>query len=1338
MEQQRHPLVQIRGIMKRLFLSIVVFLLLIGSVQAKTLSYPVAAGADDAYASFGGSVNYYDQTMRLPYSSAGLAAYMRWPINIPTGATITGARVKFIAASTTYDPITIDVVDLDNCPSFVTNPQGYTVLGAHPLVGVNFTGKGFIGNTITTPDITALITDFQGRGGYVAGNYMALRFIHASGYTTSYVYTYEKGAGYAPTLEIDYTGGNVPIEVWMAEPYVRTKQYIYPRISNHNAGDVLYVYLDDALKHTYTIQAADVPANPVDAFQKASGFLMDYTGLTACSSSTDLCHHIDVVVKTAGGTTRNTYTKSWATLHSGYPKVGINEDNAICLRNDAGTGCDLYFPITGFMYDMSKFYPSFGDPFSNALNGFSGNGYDTFQNPASAKSYLNAANNTTDALTGKKWKSFVTLRGEWIPIKRGTTYSVTNSYGVSPVLNGHIYQCTTAGYTYEMTGLSMSSGTPTRVYSRDFLYTIGSTQYSTASAVTALPAGTIPQNKYGIYRFSIDAAGAITVTPGTNNATGYTDLSTYALSSAACPGLPANSRDMGYVVVRSTAAGGFIAGTTALNATGMWTDYRYVTSDVPTYNTGSGSTTNDGGSVWTEVGTYTGNYRTGTIATYNSNCSTPSNSFECSYVNQIKDYPATLGWLWEDEPGNGGPSQWKSPYPYMIDNYTATKSADTDHPHLVGMLGYDFMPPATANTAASSFSYLLNASMFSGTKTLLYDIVTGDIYPYGFTATDGSVSTYSGLPINLESTLAAEDSYIAFNYDVVPHLTVPCPEEVTHYRSCNSVNTAGSGYTVANGLTTSGGTGTGLTVDVKSVSSGGIVSFKINDLGSGYKVNDIITVIQGANTTGRIKLASVWPTGPQLKNELWLRTIHGSKGMEYFHFFCGPENYQLAEAVDYKTAMEVGDGVTPLSTIILQPKSTKYTPATRSVAVPGSSTVSVNLNHAVALAGADGRVDYMVREYGGETWVFAARVKTRGAGEAFINCTDCLAANPLKEWPDSNNTNTKSATIPVTGLAASTVVTVYGEGGRTLTAGSGTITDNFTDYDVHIYRMGTTLPEGDTTAPVISNLTPYGDLPYATTEIIGLNTNENATCRYHATNNTWATMTEMSSTGGTTHTQTVNVAVGLNSFNFKCRDAASNESIALPGSFTVADQAIPQYTVTIIQNGPVKITPDAGTHNYDAGTVLPVTWLTPEHATFQGFSGTCGCTGTTCNPTIASNCTIIGTSTSDPIWTLTVGTPTNGEIITSNVGNIFCGGGSSVCSAQFYSGDVVLAGTVSSGYYGLTWTGDGTGTTTRTVTMNGDKTVGVSSINGRAATLAPTGTKGTINLGGTGGTITLQ
>jgi len=60
-------------------------------------------------------------------------------------------------------------------------------------------------------------------------------------------------------------------------------------------------------------------------------------------------------------------------------------------------------------------------------------------------------------------------------------------------------------------------------------------------------------------------------------------------------------------------------------------------------------------------------------------------------------------------------------------------------------------------------------------------------------------------------------------------------------------NATGTGYSTGNGISTSGGTGTGLTVDILTAFAGKVGDIKISNSGTGYTDGDIITVDGGNN-----------------------------------------------------------------------------------------------------------------------------------------------------------------------------------------------------------------------------------------------------------------------------------------------------------------------------------------------------------------------------------------------------------------------------------------------------------------------------------------------------------
>ncbi|MCK5122529.1 MAG: right-handed parallel beta-helix repeat-containing protein, partial [Candidatus Pacebacteria bacterium] len=136
--------------------------------------------------------------------------------------------------------------------------------------------------------------------------------------------------------------------------------------------------------------------------------------------------------------------------------------------------------------------------------------------------------------------------------------------------------------------------------------------------------------------------------------------------------------------------------------------------------------------------------------------------------------------------------------------------------------------------------------------------------------------------------------------------------------------------------------------------------------------------------------------------------------------------------------------------------------------------------------------------------------------------------------------------------------------------------DAGTDVGVNYDILGSLRPQGstfdigafeyiptDTVPPILSNSSPTGTLTAGTTQTtISLNTNETATCKYSTTPNTpYASITNtFSTTGGTTHSQTITGLSDGNNYNYyvRCIDEANNPNTAdFNISFSVASSPLP-------------------------------------------------------------------------------------------------------------------------------------------------------------------------------------
>lgn len=120
--------------------------------------------------------------------------------------------------------------------------------------------------------------------------------------------------------------------------------------------------------------------------------------------------------------------------------------------------------------------------------------------------------------------------------------------------------------------LTIGSTKP-NVASDAFTYWIGGSQYSkdAVAAGTALSGDNLPDAKTGAWALDIGSNGTIDITPATDNATGYANV-TAAL--AGVPDVAAAHVRLGYVFVANASGGAFVPGTTDLDAAGITDTYQ--------------------------------------------------------------------------------------------------------------------------------------------------------------------------------------------------------------------------------------------------------------------------------------------------------------------------------------------------------------------------------------------------------------------------------------------------------------------------------------------------------------------------------------------------------------------------------------------------------------------------------------------------------------------------------------------------------------------------------------------------------------------------------------------
>ena len=169
------------------------------------------------------------------------------------------------------------------------------------------------------------------------------------------------------------------------------------------------------------------------------------------------------------------------------------------------------------------------------------------------------------------------------------------------------------------------------------------------------------------------------------------------------------------------------------------------------------------------------------------------------------------------------------------------------------------------NAAGSGYAIgetITIANSNAGGASTVDTLVGGTGYANG-TAIATTGGGGSGLTLNLTTSngvvTAAAINAAGSGYAVDDTITI-VNANASGAKTLGSISQGGTGYAAGSGIaTTSAGSGTGLTVDV-TVSSGVVSGVTINDDGSGYAADEVIT-ITNANATGAKTLGSIATAG---------------------------------------------------------------------------------------------------------------------------------------------------------------------------------------------------------------------------------------------------------------------------------------------------------------------------------------------------------------------------------------------------------------------------------------------------------------------------------------------
>jgi hypothetical protein len=168
----------------------------------------------------------------------------------------------------------------------------------------------------------------------------------------------------------------------------------------------------------------------------------------------------------------------------------------------------------------------------------------------------------------------------------------------------------------------------------------------------------------------------------------------------------------------------------------------------------------------------------------------------------------------------------------------------------------------------------------------------------------------------------------------------------------------------------------------------------------------------------RISNLKVKPTPQQVKAEVWMSLVHGSKGLIYFSHQFQPKFIEAGLLADEEMARAVGE---------INRQIHQLAPVLNSPTIEQGATVTTEPAEVAADPGRSlkmGPVAIMLKRHQNATYLFAVRMEDR----------------PVK------------ATFQLAGSSGKATVEVLGEQ-RTLTADEGQFEDAFAPYEVHLYKV---------------------------------------------------------------------------------------------------------------------------------------------------------------------------------------------------------------------------------------------------------------------------------------------
>lgn len=155
-------------------------------------------------------------TYALPSATAGdsIVGVRFTDVGVPQGATVTGARIEFIAAANSSDPSAMFLIEGElssDAPTFVGVDDNISDRNSTTAT-VNWDPQEWVtGNPYQTPDLTSIVQELVNQPAWCGNNAMAFRLSRIAGAINSRVaWASEASPSLAPVLRVDWDESSIP------------------------------------------------------------------------------------------------------------------------------------------------------------------------------------------------------------------------------------------------------------------------------------------------------------------------------------------------------------------------------------------------------------------------------------------------------------------------------------------------------------------------------------------------------------------------------------------------------------------------------------------------------------------------------------------------------------------------------------------------------------------------------------------------------------------------------------------------------------------------------------------------------------------------------------------------------------------------------------------------------------------------------------------------------------------------------------------------------------------------------------------------------------------------